>query len=91
LPALCEETFFRAGLLGGMINSRMNKHIAVWLSAFIFSFIHFQFLGFMPRFILGAFLGYCFIYTKSIWTSITFHFINNFAAVMIMYYFPELA
>jgi membrane protease YdiL (CAAX protease family) len=90
LPAICEEAIFRGGLLNGMLRSKVNIHAAVWITAFIFSFIHFQFFGFFPRLLLGAVLGYAFAYTKSIWTSISLHFVNNFAAIIIMYYFPEL-
>ena len=60
-------------------------HVAVWLSAFIFSFIHFQFYGFLPRMFLGLLLGYLFYYSGSLWTSILMHFVNNGAAVVISY------
>jgi membrane protease YdiL (CAAX protease family) len=90
LPSICEEAIFRGGLLNGMLKSRVNIHVAVWVTAFIFSFIHFQFFGFFPRLLLGAVLGYAFAYTQSIWTGVFLHFVNNFAAIIIMYYFPKM-
>lgn len=91
-PAIAEECFFRGMLLqlflGGYTpnhHSKMNKHIAIWLTAFIFSFIHFQFYGFLPRLFLGALFGYLFIWTQSIWIPIIAHATNN--AMMVCTYF----
>ncbi|MGI6341960.1 MAG: CPBP family intramembrane glutamic endopeptidase [Bacteroidales bacterium] len=82
LPAFAEEILFRGIICRGIYGKYKNTHIAVWLSAIIFSAIHFQFYGFLPRMILGAFLGYLFIYSKSLWMPILFHFLNNFSAVV---------
>jgi len=51
-----------------------------------FSIIHFQFYGFLPRLLLGALLGYLFLYTQNLWIPVTFHFINN-ATVIVLHYF----
>jgi len=63
----------------------MNPHIAIFLSAAIFSFIHFQFYGFLPRMFLGLLMGYMFYITNSLWTSILMHFVNNGSAVVLYY------
>lgn len=52
-------------------------HIAIWVTAFIFSAIHFQFAGFIPRLLLGGVLGYVFYFTGSLWMPIIGHFTNN--------------
>ena len=57
LPAVCEELFFRGLLQKVVLRKYMTLHYAVFLSAFIFSFFHFQFYGFIPRFVLGIALG----------------------------------
>lgn len=81
VPALGEEIFFR-GLIQGMIYKySRNKHLAVIVAAFLFSAIHFQFYGFFPRMLLGAFFGYLVIYTNSIWPAVWAHFLNNAMAV----------
>lgn len=81
LPAVCEEMMFR-GWLQRVLSDRLNYHVAIWVSAFIFSAIHFQFYGFVPRMIIGAALGYLYCYTGSLWASIIAHFTNNAAAVI---------
>lgn len=81
LPAVCEEMMFR-GWLQRVLGNRLNYHVAIWVSAFIFSAIHFQFYGFVPRMIIGAALGYLYCYTGSLWAPIIAHFTNNAAAVI---------
>ena len=82
IPAIGEELTFR-GVVQQALTRKCNPHVAIWLSAFIFSFIHFQFYGFLPRMFLGLILGYMFYYSGSLWTSILMHFINNGTAVVV--------
>lgn len=82
IPAIGEEFLFRGGMQKGIENKTGNAHLAVWVTAFVFSFIHFQFYGFIPRFILGVVLGYFYLYGKSIWIPIWAHFVNNASAVL---------
>ncbi|MBK3518673.1 CPBP family intramembrane glutamic endopeptidase [Carboxylicivirga marina] len=82
LPAIGEEWLFRGLLqryLGDWIN---NKHIAIFLTAIIFSAVHMQFLTFLPRFLLGIILGYIFIFSGNLWLAIIAHFTNNFMAII---------
>ena len=81
LPAVCEEMMFR-GWLQRRLSRSVNIHVAVWVSAFVFSAIHFQFYGFIPRMLIGAALGYLYCYTGSLWAPIVAHFTNNAAAVI---------
>ena len=85
IPAIGEELTFRGMLQQAMTRRCKNAHVAIILSAAIFSFIHFQFYGFLPRMFLGIILGYMFYYSGSIWTSILMHFINNGSAVAVAY------
>lgn len=84
IPAIGEEMTFR-GVLQQSVTRKMNPHVAILLSAIIFSFIHFQFYGFLPRMFLGILLGYMFYITGSLWTSILMHFLNNGTAVVLYY------
>jgi membrane protease YdiL (CAAX protease family) len=89
LPAVAEELMFRAGLqrvFGRMFN---NPHLAIWLSAFIFSAIHMQFYGFLPRLLLGATFGYIYFWSGSLWYAIFGHFINNAYAVCVAWYMQK--
>lgn len=85
IPAIGEELTFRGVLQQALTRGCKNVHLAVFISAFVFSFIHMQFSGFLPRMFLGMLLGYMFYYTGSIWTSILMHFINNGFIVVIYY------
>ena len=81
LPAVCEEMLFR-GWLQRVLVARVNYHVAIWVVAFVFSAIHFQFYGFVPRMLIGAALGYLYCYTGSLWAPIIAHFTNNAMAVI---------
>jgi membrane protease YdiL (CAAX protease family) len=77
MAALGEEIFFR-GVLQSLFERYIgNSHVAVWVAAAIFSFIHFQFYGFFPRLFLGAFFGYLYVWFRTIWVPIVAHFFNN--------------
>ena len=82
LTGFAEELFFRAGLQNAFIKSGLNVHVSVWTAAFIFSAIHFQFFGFLPRMIMGAAFGYLFFYSGSIWVPAFAHTFNNSAVVV---------
>ena len=47
-----------------------NLHLSVWISAALFSAIHMQFFGFVPRMLLGALFGYLVAYSGSLWPAI---------------------
>ena len=82
LPALAEEISFR-GVLQQLLGGR--THVAIWLTAFLFSAIHMQFYGFVPRMLMGALFGYMFVWTGSLWVPIVMHFVNNGIAVLCYY------
>lgn len=79
-----EELLFR-GALQGILGSKGRKHLAVWGTAIIFSAIHFQFFGFIPRTLLGVWFGYLMLRSGSIWPSIFAHALNNSMAVTVMW------
>lgn len=85
--AVAEEVFFRGVLQQLLSKLFKNKHIAVWITAFIFSLLHMQFYGFLPRIILGAVLGYLFVYSNSLWILIFVHFLNNALVVTFNFFF----
>lgn len=85
LPAIGEELFFRGGIQNILGQWFKNHHVAIWVTAIIFSAIHLQFYGFLPRMLLGALFGYVLVYGKSIWLAILGHFINNGTAVVATY------
>ncbi len=88
VPAIGEEMLFRGVLQPMFVRAFKNQHLGIWLTAFVFSFIHFQFFGFVPRLLIGVFLGYLFAWTGNLWYSIIAHMANNGIAV-IGYYFLQ--
>jgi membrane protease YdiL (CAAX protease family) len=82
LPALGEEFLFRGVIQRLLTEWTRNKHAGIWMAAFVFSFIHFQFYGFLPRFLLGLYFGYLLVWSSSIWVPVTGHFVNNGFAVL---------
>jgi hypothetical protein len=77
LAGFSEEIFFRGAMLRLLHTSRMNKHLAIWIVAIIFSAVHMQFFGFVPRMFLGAYFGYMMWWTRSVWVPMLIHIMNN--------------
>ena len=89
VAAICEELMFR-GLLQSLLGKVLrNPHVLIWVVAILFSAIHLQFYGFIPRLLLGAWLGYLVYYTKTIWIPVLAHFTNNFYSVGLYYFFHD--
>ncbi len=84
LPAVCEELFFR-GLIQNTI-SRRNIHVAIWLTAILFSGAHLQFYGFFPRIMLGAMLGYTVYWSGAVLPAMVAHFVNNATVVSFAFF-----
>lgn len=84
VPALCEELFFRGFMLSNM-RRFMNVHVAIWLTAIVFSSLHGQIFGFMPRLLLGALFGYLVFWSGSLWPAVVAHFTNNAVAGIVAY------
>jgi len=81
-PALMEEIFFRGFVMKRLIGMAGNFHTGIWLSSFLFAFIHVQPLKLLPMILLGGILGYVAYFSRSIWASVSIHFLNNGLAVL---------
>ncbi|MFY7908488.1 MAG: CPBP family intramembrane glutamic endopeptidase [Emticicia sp.] len=80
-----EELIFRGLIMRKLLLGTGNPHIAIWVSAFIFAVIHFQFYGILPRMMLGVLFGYFYLWTGNIRVPIFAHIFNNGLAITIMY------
>ncbi|TAD98911.1 MAG: CPBP family intramembrane metalloprotease [Bacteroidetes bacterium] len=87
VPALGEELLFRGILQHKLFVIFKNIHVAIWLTAFLFSAFHFQFYGLIPRMVLGAMFGYLYFWSKNLFVPILAHFINNGFTLLMMYLF----
>lgn len=89
IASVGEELIFR-GLLQKLLTQMLkNFHLAIVLTAVLFSAFHFQFFSFLPRFVLGLILGYLLYFGKSIWYPILAHFVNNAMGVIYYYFYSR--
>lgn len=86
IAAVGEELIFRGLIQRLMFGMVKNMHLAILITAILFSAFHFQFFSFLPRFMLGVLLGYLMYFGRSIWFPILAHFVNN-AMGVVYYYF----
>jgi membrane protease YdiL (CAAX protease family) len=89
LPAIGEELMFRGVVQRVFSEWFRGVNAGVWISAILFSAMHIQFYGFIPRMLLGVMLGYLYVWSGSLWLPILAHFINNGAAVILTYLFKS--
>lgn len=85
IPAVGEELLFRGVIQKIFTDMTRNYHWGIWISAFLFSALHMQFFGFLPRMFLGALFGYLLIYSGSMWLPILAHFVNNALGVLALH------
>jgi membrane protease YdiL (CAAX protease family) len=86
-PAIGEELLLR-GVVQRRILYRVfkNHHFAIWVAAIVFSAMHMEFAGFMPRMLLGVLLGYAYYWTNSLWVPVVLHFFFNGMQVLVTYF-----
>ncbi len=89
LPGIGEELVFRGILQNRFHQITGNVHAAVWISAILFSAIHLQFFGFVPRMLLGAFFGYLYAASGNLVVPVVAHFAHN-AVTLLMIYLYQL-
>ncbi|WMX15020.1 type II CAAX endopeptidase family protein [Aureispira sp. CCB-E] len=86
-----EEFLFRGILQRLLTLWTQNIHYGAILTGFIFSLMHFQLEGFVPRFLLGVIFCYLLIFTGNLWITVLVHVFFNSFQVIIPYFSPNLA
>ena len=89
IPGIGEELLFRGFLQNLLKRIFKNDHAAIWIAAILFSAIHFQFYGFVPRMLLGALFGYLYYWSGNLLYPIIAHFINNFVSLIALYVYQK--
>lgn len=84
-PAIGEELVFRGMLQPELHKATRNHHAAIWISAILFSALHMQFFGFVPRVLLGALFGYLYLWSGNLLVPMLAHFVNNGFAILMLY------
>lgn len=87
MAGIGEELVFRGMLQPELQRATGNIHAAIWISAILFSAIHVQFFGFVPRMLLGVLFGYLYYWSGNILVPMIAHFVNNgFSLIMVYLY-----
>ncbi len=89
LPGIGEEFLFRGVLQNQIFRISGNVHLSIWMAAAVFSAIHVQFYGFIPRMLLGALFGYLYVWTGSFWVAAIAHATNNGVSLLLMYAYQK--
>ena len=89
IPGIGEELLFR-GLLQNKFKVIFgNVHVAIWVSAILFSLIHMQFYGFVPRMLLGALFGYLYYWSGNLLVPIVAHILHNGITLLLVYLYQQ--
>ena len=89
LPAIGEEIVFRGLIQNELYRGTKNIHVAIWFAAILFSAIHMQFYGFLPRLLLGALFGYLYFWSGNLMLAIIAHFVNNAVSILALYFYQQ--
>ncbi len=89
LAAVGEELVFRGLIQRSLIKAFKSPWVGIIVSAILFSAIHMQFLGFLPRFLLGILLGSIYWYSGSLYAAMLAHFVYDAFVITVAYFMPE--
>ena len=86
VAAVGEELLFR-GVLQNLFQEWFDSpHVAIWLTAFLFSVIHLQYHAVLPRFVLGALIGYVYVNSGNLRSAMLLHFFYNSTLVLLTFF-----
>lgn len=89
MPAIAEEAAFRGFLFGTLKNKKIPMLATMIITAVVFAAYHMNMLQFIYVTIMGIIMSYIIFNSKSIFTTVLFHLINNSFSVVLSYK-PEL-
>ena len=76
-----EELLFR-GIIFPKLIQKTNFTIALVLSSLIFAVLHFHLSALLPLFVLSIILSITYLYTSTIWASISLHALFNLISII---------
>lgn len=89
IPGIGEEFVFRGLVQNELHRGTNNIHIAIWVSALLFSSMHMQFFGFVPRMLLGALFGYLYYWSGNLAVPMLAHFFHNGLTLVLLYTYQQ--
>jgi membrane protease YdiL (CAAX protease family) len=81
-----EELLFRGIIQKELMLKMGSPHISIWITAIIFSLLHFQISGFFPKLMIGCVLGYAYYFSQSLLLPILLHIFNNSFATVSLFF-----
>ncbi|MBC7873906.1 MAG: CPBP family intramembrane metalloprotease [Ferruginibacter sp.] len=90
MAAVGEELLFRGVIQRLLTRLFKSPWAGIIVSAFLFSAMHVQFYGFLPRLMLGILLGLVYWYSGSLWTAILGHFVYDALLIVLVYFYPVM-
>lgn len=90
LAAVGEELLFRGMAQRLLIKMFKSPWAGIVVAAILFSAIHMQFYGFLPRLVLGILLGIIYWYSGSLWVAMLAHFAYDAFLIIVIYFSPEM-
>ena len=90
LAPLCEEFLCRGMMVRGMLSEGRSPRSAILWSALIFAVMHFNPWQSIPAFVIGAFFGWLYVKTGSLWLTVALHAFNNGLSTLMTRLMPDL-
>ena len=81
---IVEEIIFR-GVMFNSLKKYTNQYAAAGITAFIFAAFHFNFIQFIPLFLLGLIFQGLYMYHKSIFPGMIYHAVHNGVAMIFLF------
>ena len=83
LAPLLEEFLFRGVILTGLMR-RMDTWWAILWSSVLFGIAHLNPWQALPAFVMGCLFGWIYVRTRSYWTVVAMHSLNNTLTIMVV-------
>lgn len=84
IPAICEETLFRGGLMGAW--ERRGTKQALVITSVLFALLHGDVQGLPVQLMMGFVLGYIVLLSDSLFVGMAYHFAHNATILILDYY-----
>ena len=86
---ICEEVLCRGIILEGLLRNKLKPTDAILWSSLIFAALHLNPWQGVSAFALGCLMGWAYYKTRSLWSSIFIHFVNNGLAFVLLIFYPD--
>ncbi len=84
LPGICEEMLFRGYIIRGF--EKLGTWKAILISGLLFGLFHLDFFRLLPATLMGIWLGYLLIKTKSILVPMLAHALHNASTIILSHW-----